>query len=113
MGGRAAKGSRGETTARPGACVLDGGGGACRSSRARGPVAVGWGADEALGINVFAARFWLMALSAVVTAAAVAASGAIGFIGLLVPHVVRILIGPMHRTLLPMASSETPASTPS
>ncbi|CAA0080979.1 Hemin transport system permease protein HmuU [Mycolicibacterium vanbaalenii] len=64
----------------------------------------GWDAAEALGINVFAARFWLMALSAVVTAAAVAASGAIGFIGLLVPHVVRILIGPMHRTLLPMAA---------
>jgi iron complex transport system permease protein len=64
----------------------------------------GWDSAAALGINVTAARLWLMVITAVITAAAVAASGAIGFIGLLVPHVVRILIGPMHRTLLPMAA---------
>lgn len=64
----------------------------------------GWDSAAALGINVTAARTWLMILTAIITAAAVAASGAIGFIGLLVPHVVRILIGPMHRTLLPMAA---------
>ncbi|CAN3131068.1 FecCD family ABC transporter permease [Mycobacterium sp. smrl_JER01] len=64
----------------------------------------GWDAAGALGVNVVTARFWLMILSALVTAAAVAASGAIGFIGLLIPHVVRILIGPMHRSLLPMSA---------
>ncbi len=64
----------------------------------------GWDSAAALGINVTNARVWLMIVTAVITAAAVAASGAIGFIGLLVPHVVRILIGPMHRTLLPMAA---------
>ncbi|WP_335583124.1 FecCD family ABC transporter permease [Mycobacterium sp. MS1601] len=64
----------------------------------------GWNSAAALGINVTAARVWLMILTAVVTAAAVAASGAIGFLGLLVPHVVRILVGPMHRTLLPLSA---------
>lgn len=64
----------------------------------------GWDSAAALGVNVTAARVWMMVLTAVITAAAVAASGAIGFIGLLIPHVVRILIGPMHRTLLPMAA---------
>ncbi|MFV0428417.1 MAG: FecCD family ABC transporter permease [Arachnia sp.] len=64
----------------------------------------GWDAAAALGIRVTATRIWLMVLTAIITAAAVAASGAIGFIGLLVPHVVRLMIGPMHRTLLPMSA---------
>ncbi|MQA07887.1 MAG: iron chelate uptake ABC transporter family permease subunit [Pseudonocardiaceae bacterium] len=64
----------------------------------------GWDSAAALGINVTAARVWLMILTAVITAAAVAASGAIGFIGLLVPHAVRILAGPAHRVLLPLSA---------
>ncbi|MEU4623276.1 iron chelate uptake ABC transporter family permease subunit [Actinoplanes sp. NPDC023801] len=64
----------------------------------------GWDSAAALGINVTAARVRLMVLTAVMTAAAVAASGAIGFIGLLVPHAVRIMAGPMHRTLLPLSA---------
>ncbi|MFD6418136.1 FecCD family ABC transporter permease [Streptomyces sp. NPDC060194] len=64
----------------------------------------GWDSAEALGINVTAARVRLMVLTSVMTAAAVAASGAIGFIGLLVPHAVRILAGPAHRSLLPLSA---------
>lgn len=64
----------------------------------------GWDSAAALGINVTAARIWLMVLTSVITAAAVAASGAIGFIGLLIPHAVRILTGPTHRTLLPLSA---------
>ncbi|MFJ3927036.1 FecCD family ABC transporter permease [Streptomyces sp. NPDC090022] len=64
----------------------------------------GWDSAAALGINVTAARVWLMVLTSVITAAAVAASGAIGFIGLLVPHAVRILAGPAHRCLLPLSA---------
>jgi iron complex transport system permease protein len=64
----------------------------------------GWDSAAALGINVTAARIWLMVLTAVMTAAAVAASGAIGFIGLLIPHAVRIMAGPTHRTLLPLSA---------
>ncbi|GAA2110548.1 iron chelate uptake ABC transporter family permease subunit [Streptomyces synnematoformans] len=64
----------------------------------------GWDAAAALGINVTAARIWLMVLTSLITAASVAASGAIGFIGLLIPHAVRILTGPMHRSLLPLSA---------
>ncbi|WTX00891.1 iron chelate uptake ABC transporter family permease subunit (plasmid) [Streptomycetaceae bacterium NBC_01309] len=64
----------------------------------------GWDSAAALGINVTATRIWLMVLASVMTAAAVAASGAIGFIGLLVPHAVRTLAGPTHRSLLPLSA---------
>ncbi|MFF8805647.1 FecCD family ABC transporter permease [Streptomyces omiyaensis] len=64
----------------------------------------GWDAAAALGIDVTAARVRLMVLTSVITAAAVAASGAIGFIGLLVPHAVRVLAGPTHRSLLPLSA---------
>ncbi|WP_432115565.1 FecCD family ABC transporter permease [Streptomyces sp. S1] len=64
----------------------------------------GWDSATALGINVTASRIWLMVLTSVITAAAVAASGAIGFIGLLVPHGVRIVTGPAHRSLLPLSA---------
>ncbi|XKK38945.1 iron chelate uptake ABC transporter family permease subunit [Nocardiopsis sp. ARC36] len=63
----------------------------------------GWDTASSLGINVTLARVALMVLTALITAAAVAASGAIGFIGLLVPHIVRLLAGPTHRLLLPLS----------
>lgn len=64
----------------------------------------GWDSATSLGTNVVSLRIWLMVLTAVITAAAVAASGAIGFLGLLIPHFVRIVSGPMHRTLLPLSA---------
>ncbi|MGW9020303.1 FecCD family ABC transporter permease [Leucobacter chromiiresistens] len=66
--------------------------------------AFGWDTAASLGINVTRARVSLMILTALMTAAAVAASGAIGFIGLLVPHIVRLLAGPAHRVLLPLSA---------
>jgi iron complex transport system permease protein len=54
-----------------------------------------------LGVNV--ARFKLVALAtaSLLTAAAVAVAGLIGFVGLMVPHMVRLTLGPDHRVLLP------------
>lgn len=66
--------------------------------------AFGWDTAASLGIDVARARVVLMILTALMTAAAVAASGAIGFIGLLVPHIVRLLAGPGHRMLLPLSA---------
>jgi iron complex transport system permease protein len=63
----------------------------------------GWDTAASLGIDVTKARVTLMIHAALITAAAVAASGAIGFIGLLVPHVVRLLVGQSHRLLLPLS----------
>lgn len=60
--------------------------------------------DEAaagLGVDLVRARRGLVLLATVVTSAAVALAGTIGFVGLVVPHVVRLAIGPDHRLLLP------------
>ncbi|MGH2559410.1 MAG: FecCD family ABC transporter permease, partial [Thermomicrobiales bacterium] len=46
-------------------------------------------------------RLELIVLTAVLTGAAVAMAGVVGFVGLIVPHVVRRLAGPDHRVLLP------------
>lgn len=46
----------------------------------------------------------LLALASLITAAAVAVSGLIGFVGLVVPHVVRLLVGPSARSLLPLSA---------
>lgn len=42
--------------------------------------------------------------TAVIVAAAVATAGSIGFVGLVVPHIVRIIVGPGHRWLLPLSA---------
>ena len=54
-----------------------------------------------LGVDVQHMRFLLLLASSLVTAVAVAVSGVIGFVGLVVPHLVRLAIGPQHRRLLP------------
>lgn len=54
-----------------------------------------------LGINVNRTRLVLLVAASLVTAMAVSVSGVIGFVGLIIPHVVRILVGPDHRILLP------------
>ncbi len=67
-------------------------------------LAFGEASARSLGIDVERLRWVLMVLTALVTACLVAFSGAIGFVGLVVPHVVRFLTGPQHRLLLPLAA---------
>lgn len=57
-----------------------------------------------LGIDVRRERAILLALASLITAAAVAVSGLIGFVGLVVPHVVRLLVGPSARLVLPLSA---------
>ncbi|MDD1772706.1 MAG: iron ABC transporter permease [Methanomassiliicoccales archaeon] len=54
-----------------------------------------------LGVEVKKVRLQLLVASALVTAAAVAFVGVIGFVGLVVPHILRIVMGPDNRALLP------------
>jgi iron complex transport system permease protein len=54
-----------------------------------------------LGVRVHALRLQLLAVAAVLTAAVIAVAGGISFVGLVVPHSVRLLIGADHRSLLP------------
>lgn len=57
-----------------------------------------------LGCDVERVRRRLLVLSALVTAVAVAFSGAIGFVGLISPHIIRRLRGPDYRYLLPLST---------
>ena len=57
-----------------------------------------------LGIEVERTKRVLLATSSIVTAAAVAVSGVIGFVGLIVPHMMRLVVGPDHRILLPTSA---------
>jgi len=57
-----------------------------------------------LGVDVPRQRLILLALGSLVTAAAVAVSGLIGFVGLVVPHVVRLVVGPNARIVLPISA---------
>jgi iron complex transport system permease protein len=57
-----------------------------------------------LGVNVGRERAILLGLASLVTAAAVAVSGLIGFVGLVVPHVVRLIVGPNARVVLPLSA---------
>ena len=64
------------------------------------------GDDEArsLGVRTGATRTTLLAASALVTGSAVAVSGSIAFVGLVTPHVLRLVLGPDHRVLMPMSA---------
>jgi iron complex transport system permease protein len=57
----------------------------------------------ALGIDVERLKIVIVVVATLVTAAAVSVSGLIGFVGLIVPHIVRLLWGPDHRRLLPFS----------
>jgi len=61
------------------------------------------GEDEAqnLGVEVKEVRKVVLILASLLTAGAVATCGIIGFVGLIIPHIMRILVGPNHRVLLP------------
>ncbi|GAC1653279.1 MAG: iron ABC transporter permease [Ktedonobacteraceae bacterium] len=54
-----------------------------------------------LGLHVEWYKFMLVIVASLLTAAAVSISGLIGFVGLVTPHVMRLLLGPKHRFLLP------------
>lgn len=57
-----------------------------------------------LGVPVQGARWTLLTGTALLTGAMVSVSGSIGFVGLVLPHAVRLLIGPGHRALLPLSA---------
>jgi len=63
------------------------------------------GASEAqsLGVNVRGLRRQMLALSTVLTALATAVAGTVGFVGLVVPHLLRLVVGPEHRRLVPLS----------
>lgn len=61
-------------------------------------------ATASLGVAVERTRWILLIMTALLTGCLVAVSGSIGFIGLVVPHAMRLLVGPRHRLLLPLSA---------
>ena len=65
---------------------------------------LGDAAARHLGVDVRRERGVLLVMASLATAAGVAISGLIGFVGLVVPHVVRLLVGPAARRVLPLSA---------
>jgi len=57
-----------------------------------------------LGLHVEGTKIVLLAIASLMTGSAVAACGLIGFVGLIVPHAVRLTLGPDHRRLIPSSA---------
>ena len=74
---------------------------AMKNARAMNVVALHAEAAVTLGVRVGALRKGLFFVSALLTASAVTSAGAIGFVGLIVPHACRFAFGPDHRVLVP------------
>jgi cobalamin transport system permease protein len=64
-----------------------------------------FGEEEAkqMGLNVDRAKIFIIVVASLTTAVAVAFSGVIGFVGLIVPHMIRIIWGPDYRRLIPLS----------
>ena len=67
-------------------------------------LAVGDEEASVLGLSVRRTRIALIVLASLVTAAAVAVSGLIAFVGLIVPHTVRLLFGSSFRIIVPLSA---------
>jgi iron complex transport system permease protein len=66
-------------------------------------LAVGDEEAAALGVNVARVRLLVVFAATIGTAAAVAVSGLIGFVGIIVPHTIRLIVGGSYRLLLPLS----------
>lgn len=75
-----------------------------RQVRAMNILALGEDAARSLGVDTERAKRSIFVLTALVTGAVVSVSGMIGFIGMVVPHAVRLAIGADHRLLLPASA---------
>ncbi|WP_276355613.1 FecCD family ABC transporter permease [Cohnella caldifontis] len=59
---------------------------------------------EHLGVNVGRTRLAVLVVSTLLTAAAVSVAGTIGFVGLVIPHLIRLAAGPDYRLLVPLSA---------
>jgi iron complex transport system permease protein len=75
------------------------------ATQARPMNALATGDDTAagLGVGVNRLRILLLVASSLLTASVVSSAGGIGFVGLIVPHAVRLVVGPDHRKVIPLS----------
>jgi len=67
-------------------------------------ISLGESAATHLGMNVEKKKLWVLIVGSLLTGAAVSVVGIIGFVGLIVPHLMRLLVGPDHRILIPAST---------
>jgi len=72
-------------------------------ARPMNALSAGDDAAASLGVGVNQLRVLLLVTSSLLTAAVVSAAGGIGFVGLIVPHAVRLVVGPDHRKVVPVS----------
>lgn len=77
---------------------------ALRAARRLDLLALGERTARHLGVDVERLRLVLIVAVALLASAAVAVAGIIAFVGLVVPHIIRLLVGPAHRILLPASA---------
>jgi iron complex transport system permease protein len=65
---------------------------------------LGFKSAETLGVNTRRVRLSLLLAASMAASASVAVAGIIGFVGLIVPHLIRLLTGPDHRSLIPLST---------
>lgn len=63
--------------------------------------AIGEDNARSIGVNIRKRRLLVLGASSVLVGVSVAVGGTIGFVGLVIPHILRLLVGPNHRRLLP------------
>jgi iron complex transport system permease protein len=76
----------------------------CLRARSLNALLLGEETARHLGVDVARERSILLGLAALVTAACVALAGLIGFVGLVIPHAVRLVVGPNARLVLPLSA---------
>ncbi|WP_353893891.1 iron chelate uptake ABC transporter family permease subunit [Proteinivorax hydrogeniformans] len=67
-------------------------------------IMVGDDSAKSLGVDIEKTKKVLLVLSSIIIAFAVSVSGIIGFVGLIIPHGIRMLVGPDHRVLIPFSA---------
>lgn len=72
--------------------------------RSMNVLATGDDTASALGVDVNRLRIELLVITSLLTATAVSVAGGIGFVGLMIPHAARFVVGPDHRRLLPVSA---------
>lgn len=75
-----------------------------RVSRALNAMLLGESEAAHLGINIESVKRLVIICTALAVGSSVAVAGVIGFVGLVVPHLVRLAVGPDHRTLIPASA---------
>jgi iron complex transport system permease protein len=88
----------------PAAAVALGTGYLLVQARALDALVVGEDTALSVGVDVRRLRAQLLVATALVTGVMVAVAGGIGFVGLIIPHIVRRVVGPNHRRVLPVAA---------